>query len=318
MGQYVTWSALIRACTSPSSSLGRHDKMRSMIKEMSHLRLCVTFAGALAVGGCVSPVPQAELDAYRTAFAAARSANDAFLEQYSGVERAVIGEDPLEKFDPAHAVYYASVGQPPLTRQISRAFAAVANYNDLLTILAEGRSWDGIRPQVERTANSFSEVAGLFGQQGAAAGVAIKLGGELFNQLGSALRSVTDRQQAQKLITDHTDDVTAVIDALIEISPGLYKEMTHSMFEAQANAVVAGNEAEDKALTAKIKTVKALLANWVVLLQDTRGALENLKTAAIEGSLNGADLADIAFWSQEVSNHAVAVKASALALAEKL
>jgi hypothetical protein len=288
------------------------------INELRGIRSFIAIIGLLVVSACASPVPQAELDAYRSAFTAARTANEAFLEQFASAERALKSTAAADEFIAQDAAYYATSGKPPLTTQIERAFNAIAAYNDVLTTLAEGRSWDAIRPQIDRAATSFSVLAGLAGPQGAAVGAAIPLAGNLINELGSALRGVTDRKQAQQLIVDHTDDVVAVIDTLIKFSPDIHGIVQDYFKKAQATAATENRMDDARAFKVKAEsTSRTLVANWVVLLQDTKGALENLKAAAAEGSLSGPDLANIAFWSEEVSNHAVAVQTAAMALAEK-
>lgn len=136
-----------------------------MIRSLSLLVL-------LFVAAC-STLPNAELQAYRDAFEAGRSAAQPLLETYTVSERAAIAQQVergphyqkdqngfFTDFDPAEAVRFSTLSLPPGAQATQRALDAISRYNDTLVALAENRNIGEAQAQIKQMTADLNAIAG--------------------------------------------------------------------------------------------------------------------------------------------------------------
>jgi hypothetical protein len=272
------------------------------------------------LGGCANRPPQAELQAYLSAVDAASRATDAVLEEWAVAERhqnlagANAGEGDADAFDPDLAAYYSATGEPPLAAALRRGFRTVERFNAVVVVLAEGRSWQQAAPQVDQFARSASALAAV--ATGGAAAVVLPAAAPL-RELAAALKAADDRLEFERVIQERSGAVLEVIDAMIAATSNMYSVMTEPIMKEADAAADAGDRIRYEQILARRDGYRRMLAEWVVLLNDVKSSLIDLREAVALGAPSVPDLAELAGRSEELTRQAVAVRAAVLAVRDR-
>lgn len=201
------------------------------------MRLIIPLIFATLMAGCVSPLPVEELRHYDSAFTEAQTAANALFDDLAVAERRFDenlsgGDEPggvttaseRERlgYDPQ---YYAGEGliagteDPPRTAQLRRAMSVVAQYNDILLMLAEGRTIDDIQAQtatLKANADALLPLAGV--QGGAIAGVV----GTTLSKVLEGVETIRSRKVFQDAFLAGHGDVEDIISGLKGAAPEMY------------------------------------------------------------------------------------------------
>lgn len=178
---------------------------------------------------CAGPPPVREIRVYDAAFDRARSAGQAVLDEAASAvavkeqaERADFGEGGglyPESFDPEVASLDAETAVPDVIRVRYLALQTVADYNEALLALAEGRPLEQVQGQVAtlgQTVEALLPLVGIAG--GPLPGLAI---GGLQSAIAAA-ETARERAAVERAILAAHADVDGIIAALIADTPDLY------------------------------------------------------------------------------------------------
>jgi hypothetical protein len=256
-------------------------------------------AAALAVSltACVTFRGVSEFDSYRRAYESAHSVGSRILDQLAAAERHAYAvgypetyaqTGVIRPFVPDDAAYYATGVDPPGTAAFRRALDMVNAYNDLLYGLASGETANMLSAKLtEFGAQVFAtavEVRTAAGAQGSGAltnligalGLA-ETGGPFQNVAGLAFRFAT-REAFRGYVDDYYLPVRRTLEALRNDTPTIFFALNFGTIQ-QYNL---GELADDVAV-ARITNNRALLSDWVLLLDASTSALDRAY-AALSGS----------------------------------
>lgn len=244
------------------------------------------FAGLLLLGGCARPVPVAELRAFGAAFQQMRAASDSLLDELAVAERRIgqstqrqrvarpLGVD--ETFDPNRAAVFATNGAPDLTRAYRVALQVIGTYTEGLLALVEGRPVEELHVSAVRLGREVFGISELMG--GPAALPA------LFPAL-SALSSIANEAGAAATRAAFQAEFLGgflVVDGLLkEMRAGtaqVFPILARQTALALRDARLAGASAEARALLVqRHEAYRTALSDWVMLIDETRVALHEVK-----------------------------------------
>ena len=291
----------------------------------------------IAVAGCGSTPPEAQIAAYTSASTEAARATRDLAEFFAPFERQNFQDAPIdlstdqsdealadslleqgasgtqtrpwpETFDPKTAIYYASGGLPPLSGMIVEGMEAVEAFNVMLTLYAKGDSFSLAQPALARMQGALGQLSALpaVGQYASVAAAATPVVGALLG----AVRQVTDRRSFERLVTQDADKVIAVVDLLSnEAAPTMY-----DIFVSAVDVDPVEIPTADQARALRQEQARAInefhttLADWVFLLDRLKTSLQQLQAATAGHGTLTAD--DIAFWINQTNEAAVDVRAS--------
>lgn len=198
---------------------------------MTH-RSCVPgFLAAILIllGACAGPPPVREIRVYDAAFDRARSAGEAVLDEAASAvaekeqtERERRGEGGglyPESFDPESASLDAEMAAPDVIRVRYLALQTIADYNEALLALAEGRKLGQVQGRVAALGQTVEALLPLIGLAGGPLpGLAI---GGLQSAI-TAAETARERVAVERAILAAHPDVDGIIAALIADTPDLY------------------------------------------------------------------------------------------------
>jgi hypothetical protein len=263
----------------------------------------------LVLAACTAP-PPAEFAVYQSAFSEADEATKEFVQVWAPIERmARAPADQETRFDPSLAAYYVEGGRPGLTAEIERGFAAIAGYNDVLVRYAAGESAQQLRPALTSFAAEGTALAGLVGLTpvGAALGPAVT-GVEA---LAGALLAAADREAFQAAVTAHAGTIGQFIDALREQTPLIYSTAASAFGRKETELLAAGRESEADDVAQERARFRAMLASWVLLLEELKRSTAALEQAVIHDRGRAMTAADLAYWTADIRRHTESVKLAA-------
>lgn len=250
-----------------------------------NLRFAVVFVVCSTLAGCLTTAGVGELDAYRTAFDKAFGTATAILDQLAVQERAVflrqygVRTDADATFDPNLATYYTDAADPPGTAAFRRALESVKTYNDLLFGLSSGRDARELAGLFQALGTSLTAAAG---EVGGLVGVAAPIGARLVpvsnalsTFLGFALEQ-RSRREFRRFAIEFYPTVRAVLVALRDGTAVMFPILAADILRTARARPVGTLTAEE---VRGIQGYQVILADWVVLLDATIGALDGLKIA---------------------------------------
>jgi hypothetical protein len=257
---------------------------------MFTLRISVrsfAFVVALSFLTCCVAAPVDEAKSFVAAVAATKTASDALCDQLDVAERTLsirkIERQTINSFAVQNAYYYASIGEPPKTREFRNAILIVSGYASLLLNLIQGSNVDATRGQIVSIIQNIAALAGVSG----IGPVAQELT-PLLNQLLLAQSQAEARQLA-------LSGAPKVANLILQL-----KNATPAMFELLlANA--------EPATPATVRTIKIALGNYVVTLDDLQQSFQ-LMLDAYERPSNASTLAGLAELTGKLNSDAVAVR----------
>jgi hypothetical protein len=247
--------------------------------------LIVAIISSVLVSCVAAPVDEAK--SFVAAVAATKTASDALCDQLDVAERQLqirrIERQTINNFAVQNAYYYATIGEPPKTREFRNAIQIVSSYAALLLNLLQGTNSDAQRGEIITIIQNVATLAGVTG----IGPVAQELT-PLLNQLLLAQSQAEARQLAMA-------GAPKVANLIVQL-----KNATPAMFELLlANA--------EPATPAAIKSLKTALGNYVVTLDDLQQSFMRLLDAYQRPS-NPTTLAGLAELTGKLNADAVAVR----------
>jgi hypothetical protein len=241
---------------------------------------------ASVLGSCVA-APIDEAKSFVAAVAATKTASDALCDQLDVAERQLqirrIERQTTNSFAVQNAYYYATIGEPPKTREFRNAIQIVSSYAALLLNLLQGTNVDTQRGEITTIIQSVATLAGVSG----IGPVAQELT-PLLNQLLLA----QSQTEAQQLAMAGAPKVANLIVQLKNATPGMFELLL-------ANA--------EPASPTVIRSFKTAIGNYVVTLDDLQQSFMRLLDAYQRPS-NSATLAGLAELTGKLNADAVAVR----------
>lgn len=241
--------------------------------------------------GCAQGV--AEFGAYTAAFSAQREAADQVLDRVGRAERilfnrasaGMLGDFP--DFEPADAAYFVAFGDPPVTGSLRASIGVLERYNIALMALAEGRD---ARAYLAQAAGLSAEM-GATGMALAAAQprAAALVGGVVAGfdagsaalaaaqQLIDAALTAASRAEFRDRLIAAAPEMRDLIDALRVAATPMFAVMRRAAERTRTLAEGGGDVIDDPEA---LKRDRALIAGWVLLLEQTRAALDAAAAAA--------------------------------------
>lgn len=184
---------------------------------------------SLLLAACAGDPPLQELRVYDNAFGQARSAGEDVLDQAETAlavkadreEKLGGGSDSLfpDSFDPETVTLDPDADVPSAIRVRRLALRTIAEYNEALLALAEGRTLAQVQSRVESLGQTVQKLLPLVGLAGG------PLPGLVISGLQSAIAAAEEareREAVEDAILEGHDEVAGIIDALIADTPDLY------------------------------------------------------------------------------------------------
>jgi hypothetical protein len=247
--------------------------------------LAVTLMVVAVLVGCVSGRGIQQFSLYRTAFDKANVTANAILDQLALRERQLfLSRHPANvsvTFNPNDASYYVDSVDPPGTGAFRRSLVTVKTYNDLLYGLASGQTAEALTAQLGElqvnVGKAITEIGGTAGAAGQAAVVNAALSSAF-----SALQPIIQRGLAYRsraaMRVYLLESYEPIRNILLEIRLG-----TQDIFPLLADPVLKRSFVTGSPLTAeeaaKIDIYRKLLADWVILIDGTITALDQVHVA---------------------------------------
>ncbi|MEP2641549.1 hypothetical protein [Roseobacter sp.] len=247
----------------------------------------------LLMVGCTVPGTAAFQD-YRASYDAARAASvrvvDAY-NQYDKVNRK--NRTDAATFDPDFADVYSATALSPIGLRITEGFAAATTYNEVLARYAENNTLSLQQPQIDRLTVAAANTATLVGG----------LGDEVSAVIGAAQALVnlslagSDRQEFLRNLHDNT----GAVDTFLEV----IREDTSSMYQT-ARLATAGSGGSVE----KLETFRGMLADWVLLIDQTRKDLAILKARAEMGNSGQSVISLLSDSAVRIDRHVTEIDAA--------
>ena len=247
-----------------------------------YLRSVMIFT--LALSGCGTTSGVREFQTYARAFDAVEDASDAVLNEIAASER----REEISLLDSASNLrisetllrqdiaLFAPSADPPFVQSMRFAVASVAKFNDAMLAYAEGRAIGILTNQIgEIRAAGVGFEAPVAGAEAGFSNPIKKLtiGLEILANVGS-------REAFRSQLSGAVLELDNLLDVLINNSDTAFKSLTAPDF-AELRNVRQVNSPEANSIRARISKKRAMLAEWLYLIQLSRSALADA-VAAIE------------------------------------
>jgi hypothetical protein len=270
------------------------------------IRLALAGAVCLAITNCGLYQGVEEFEAYRSAFEKTYGASTAILDQLAVQERALFlrtrGKiSPTIKFDPNLARYYTDVGDPPGTAAFRHALDSVKLYDDLLYGLSSGQTAAtlvskiaALNTKITQATTDVGALAGFATGTGQADLLALSVGlNQTFTEIAPFLQialTARSREEFRIYVVKYYPVVWALLVELRQGTTVIFPVLTASTLRRVRNAADSNTLTSDE--IKKLDTYRKLLADWVILIDTTTNALDQVKLAVeapptISGSILG-------------------------------
>lgn len=277
------------------------------------MKLFAPLLAIILLAGCVS-APPPEFAVYTASFDQSKQAAAAVIEVWEPIEKA---SRPAKEnqFDPSEAAYIADEGRPAITLLIERGFAAVAEYNEILTRYAGGESATALKPATSALSSNVGALAVTVGLSSVVPGANAVIAG--LETLASALLAVSDRAEFQRAISQNSGKVDAFLAVTRDFTADMYRTANNFALNRQEDLLSDPGLTKDKKrsetqqINADLHNFRKMLASWVLTIDSTRESLRLLEAAVAKGQSETVSLAMVAFWTGEINRHAEAVKFAA-------
>tara|TARA_R110000850_G_scaffold200600_2_gene326699 strand:- start:1647 stop:2375 length:729 start_codon:yes stop_codon:yes gene_type:complete len=232
------------------------------------------------------------------------------LDRFAVAERKVFLETNQRstEFDPDNARYYVDDIDPPVAASLRQSFAITNAYTEALGALASGES-----------AKQISEKITEIGTLATTAGVSVAgvTGSPQIVQAATAATKIVDPLKAMEELVEYAftirtrkefrdrllQDYKTVDDTLIKMS-----EITGPSFELMKWSKYLSSDMSTSGITkAELSELRSLMANWVVLIEKSRAALEGAKIA-VETKNFSSSITDFTITAQELDSAAQNVR----------
>jgi len=226
-----------------------------------------------------TPFPRAELTTYSQTFAAFQEVSGTVLDIVAPYERMAIRPSTFTTEDcPAGGVLspdpfcyeirdvFATIGDPPLVGSYRDLIEVIARYNAILVAYSDGVSLRFIQQDLDGFAA---------GVAAASADAAADLTGVITDLTPAAeqLTGYSDRQSLLALLNQTFPKVDAAFAALARESGALFSNVA----TGTTGAVRLGGNRQT--LAARRTELRNVIANWTVLIDETRGLLQDMNFA---------------------------------------
>lgn len=276
------------------------------------LTLSALVAATLLLAACAAPPPP-EFAQYTAAFQQSDNATKTVMAVWAPIEKAERQPDP-GVFNPDDAPYIADEGRPGNAALIERGFAAIAAYNEILSLYASGQSLSSLKPQTAEFATNVGALALTVGLPGVGAGFGAAVKG--LEAVAQALLAVSDRAEFARSVADNAGKLDAFLVQVRAFTSDMHRA-ADSYYADQAQALLAQNRREEaKQAQAKLGVFRKMLASWVLTIDATRASLAALEQAVAAQEEAGFSLAQLSYWTAELNRHAEEVKLSARVLSQ--
>jgi len=197
------------------------------------------------------------------------------------------------------APYFSDVGDPPATQEFRGGLAVLKSYVDLLLSLTNGKSASDAVAQVNVLGHKISALLTTFGA--GAPGAAIPTALAALQPILSQAAQQLSVQQVRRVVLNGAPQVTALIDALANSAPQVFRTVTRPVLlnlEKKSPATFAADKA-------KYDTYRKIVSNYVVLLGKLREAW--IQTVAATKAPSAPSLADVANSAGQLQADAAAI-----------
>lgn len=283
-------------------------------------RLWVALAGlviGLSVAGCGNR-GAAEFQLYSQSFNLQYEQGDAVLNALGSAERTLVrfsikSENNPSKFEPNRAAYFVENIDPPITASIRASLKSVKIYNEALAALANGEAAEALTNRVGTLTTNV--VGGIAASQAAFSGPAgVAAAASMVAGVGSTLKVVLPIFQQAAIYASRESFRQQLIlayphmqDLLIKLRNGT-PQMFAVMYQSRVQPGRLGVGRDGVSDAAAVEKDRALLAGWVVLLDNTLMAMETAVAAAMSDAT--VDLASLTEASIELRVLAEKVKSA--------
>ncbi len=239
-------------------------------------------ATAAAILAACTPLPRAELEAYRQTFNAFESVSNDVLNIVAPYERAATRKSSYTRADcpnnqPAvlssDAFCYsirdnfASIGDPQLVASYRNLINMVSRFNAIVVGYADGASFQFIKQDVDE----FGNLVGVFGSTAASEFAGLVSEGTPIVQ---ATADLTDRRDLVEFVNLNFQLVDQAFEEMALQSGALYSNVvTGTTLLRQSGS---GNSS---ALASRKTEMREIIANWTVLMDETRRLLGEMTFA---------------------------------------
>lgn len=284
-------------------------------------RFVIALAGlaiGLGVAGCGNR-GAAEFQLYSQSFNLQYEQGDAVLNALANAERAVVlrgikAENKPDRFEPNKAAYFVAGVDPPITASIRASLKSVKIYNEALSALANGEAAEALTNRVGTLTTNV--VGGIAASQAAFSGPAgVAAAATMVAGVGSTLKVVLPIfQQAATYASRESFRQQLILayphmqDLLIKLRNGT-PQMFAVLYRSHVQIGRLGVGRDGVSDAAAVEKDRALLAGWVVLLDNTLIAMETAAAAAMSDA-PAIDLANLSEASIELRVLAEKVKSA--------
>lgn len=247
---------------------------------------------------CVSRAGIAEFQVYKNTFDKAREASEPIIAILRNEERLLkrslinkgkrvngaavdVSDGIALEFDPLHAEILSDTADPPFTQAVRGAINVLQSYNEIMVKYAEGAALDALRAEANRLQ---SEAVGAASSLASAAGSSFSLGpgakltlGSIKEAAGILAKSGSRRAFRTELI-DREAAMQTLLDKLIDNTMVAYELVTR---RSQRLVILGGASAKTE--REKINARRKMLAEWVVILRNSKIALNSAVNAIKDG-----------------------------------
>lgn len=199
-----------------------------------------------------------------------------------------------QNFAVAHAAYFAQTGRPPFAGSIELSIAALQRFNGAMTLYADGKALDAALADFVAIGRNAELAATALGISVASAVPATSVAAEGISALGG----IGSRSAFRDLLKSEGKTVDDLLAALIDKAPLVFQYLSTPDFDERA-LHRRGEPGFEKATTA-ITNTRALIAEWVLLLQAARQALASALLAIDDPGTLGTGIADAALITSEI------------------
>lgn len=210
-------------------------------------------------------------------------------------QEAAGGQGIIRGFCLQDAAYFSALADPPATGAMRGALSVIERYADVLSTLAEGRNVEGAIGQIDALGKNVSGLLDVAGIAGAAAGTLVPALTALKPVLETAARQA-NVAEAKRLIVEGAPKITALIGALRQAAPALFKTLIEAS-SARLTSEAAQNPAVAAVEVARVEAYRTAVANYVVLL----GKMQSAWDLTLAAAVTPASQAGIATLVQQTS-----------------
>jgi hypothetical protein len=203
----------------------------------------------------------------------------------------VLGLAP--EFRVAHASYFAESGDPPLAAAVRLSVEALRRFSAAMTVYAEGRGLDDAIGDLAGVAGDVRAGLSAFGAAVPAADTALA-GAREAAQFADAVGS---RAAFRRILREEGANVDALFAQLIENAPVVFDTITEPDRVARE---LEADARQAEALRARIVADRALVAEWTMMLVETRAQFAATLAAIDAPGSAGASIASAAAASADL------------------